>query len=101
MTDAPGILHLLAFAAEPGGGNPAGVVLDATALDDDYASQQPAVVADELVAAAAVVADAFEAVPDDRLDRTGLRSDGSAFTVDSLARYFVHDPVHHLHDVRR
>lgn len=34
MTDAPGILHLLAFAAEPGGGNPAGVVLDATALDD-------------------------------------------------------------------
>ncbi|RWR17446.1 PhzF family phenazine biosynthesis isomerase [Microbacterium enclense] len=34
MTDATGILHLLAFAAEPGGGNPAGVVLDATALDD-------------------------------------------------------------------
>ena len=33
MTDAPGILHLLAFAAEPGGGNPAGVVLDAMALD--------------------------------------------------------------------
>lgn len=32
MTEAPGILHLLAFAAEPGGGNPAGVVLDATAL---------------------------------------------------------------------
>lgn len=34
MTEAPGILHLLAFAAEPGGGNPAGVVLDATALED-------------------------------------------------------------------
>ncbi|MFG6278746.1 PhzF family phenazine biosynthesis isomerase [Microbacterium sp. 5K110] len=34
MTDAPGTLHLLAFAAEPGGGNPAGVVLDAAALDD-------------------------------------------------------------------
>jgi PhzF family phenazine biosynthesis protein len=34
MTEAHGILHLLAFAAEPGGGNPAGVVLDATALDD-------------------------------------------------------------------
>lgn len=74
---------------------------DATALDDDYAAQQPAVVADELVAAAAVVADAFEAVPDGQLGRTGLRSDGSAFTVDSLARYFVHDPVHHLHDVCR
>ena len=35
-----------------------------------------------------------------RLLLTG-KSDGSAFTVDSLARYFVHDPVHHLHDVRR
>ncbi len=34
MTEALGILHLLAFAAEPGGGNPAGVILDATALDD-------------------------------------------------------------------
>ncbi|MBB3157363.1 PhzF family phenazine biosynthesis protein [Microbacterium proteolyticum] len=34
MTDTPGILQLLAFAAEPGGGNPAGVVLDATTLDD-------------------------------------------------------------------
>ncbi len=34
MTDAPGILHLLAFAAAPEGGNPAGVVLDAAALDD-------------------------------------------------------------------
>lgn len=34
MTEAPGILHLLAFAAEPGGGNPAGVVLDATTLSD-------------------------------------------------------------------
>ncbi|KQT75065.1 PhzF family phenazine biosynthesis protein [Microbacterium sp. Leaf436] len=34
MTDTSGILQLLAFAAEPGGGNPAGVVLDATSLDD-------------------------------------------------------------------
>lgn len=34
MTETPGILQLLAFAAEPGGGNPAGVVVDATALDD-------------------------------------------------------------------
>jgi len=26
--------------------------------------------------------------------------DGSAFTVRTLAVYFLHDPVHHLHDVR-
>lgn len=33
MTSAPEILELLAFAAEPGGGNPAGVVLDGRDLD--------------------------------------------------------------------
>jgi PhzF family phenazine biosynthesis protein len=34
MTDAPTILRLSAFAADPTGGNPAGVVLDASRLDD-------------------------------------------------------------------
>jgi hypothetical protein len=74
---------------------------DATALADRYSEQSPSVVADELVAAAEVVAARFESVSDEQLGRTGLRSDGSGFTVESLARYFVHDPVHHLHDVRR
>ena len=27
------------------------------------------------------------------------RSDGASSTVDSFARYFVHDPIHHLDDV--
>jgi hypothetical protein len=31
--------------------------------------------------------------------RTGSRSDGAHFTIESFARYFVHDPIHHLHDV--
>jgi hypothetical protein len=31
--------------------------------------------------------------------RTGSRSDGADFTVESFARYFIHDPVHHLYDV--
>lgn len=34
MTDATQILRYSAFAAAPGGGNPAGVVLDASSLDD-------------------------------------------------------------------
>lgn len=34
MTSAPRILRLSAFAADPTGGNPAGVVLDAGSLDD-------------------------------------------------------------------
>ncbi|MDQ1123780.1 PhzF family phenazine biosynthesis protein [Microbacterium trichothecenolyticum] len=36
MTEKPAVLELLAFAAEPGGGNPAGVVLDATGLDEEH-----------------------------------------------------------------
>ena len=74
---------------------------DATALADDYAGQDPAVVAEQLLAAAEVVARRFEEVPADQVHRTGLRSDGAAFTVETLGLYFVHDPVHHLHDVRR
>ena len=34
-----------------------------------------------------------------RVERTGLRSDGAHFTVDSFARYFLHDIEHHLWDV--
>ncbi|MBV8693173.1 MAG: DinB family protein, partial [Actinobacteria bacterium] len=25
----------------------------------------------------------------------------ASFTIDTFARYFIHDPIHHLHDVRR
>ena len=74
---------------------------DATALADEYAGQDPAVVAEQLLAAAEVVARRFEEVPAHQVHRTGLRSDGAAFTVETLGLYFVHDPVHHLHDVRR
>jgi hypothetical protein len=74
---------------------------DATAIDDDYGSQDPETVARELTDAAETLARAFESVDDSQLDRTGLRSDGSGFTVESLALYFVHDPIHHLHDVQR
>ncbi|MCU1526722.1 MAG: methyltransferase type 12 [Frondihabitans sp.] len=72
---------------------------DATAVDDDYRAQDPRRVASELVAAAESAAAAFAAVADSELGRTGLRSDGSAFTVESLGRYFLHDPIHHWHDV--
>lgn len=73
---------------------------DATAVEDDYAHQDPQVVADELVRSAGLVADRFDTVRDADWLRTGYRSDGSEFTVETFARYFLHDPVHHLHDVR-
>ncbi len=72
---------------------------DATALAEDYASQDPVVVARELAEAGEIVAQAFDSVGAEAWPRTGRRSDGATFTVASFARYFVHDPVHHLWDV--
>lgn len=72
---------------------------DATAVAERYNEQEPAIVARELAEAAASVADAFAVVPPDLQGRTGRRGDGARFTVITMAQYFVHDPVHHLHDV--
>jgi hypothetical protein len=38
-------------------------------------------------------------VTEDQWQRPGRRSDGARFTVETFARYFIHDPVHHLYDV--
>lgn len=73
---------------------------DDTAVADDYASQDPAVVAAQLVAAGEVVAGVFDSVPAGAWGRTGRRDDGSVFSAATLAQYFLHDIVHHLHDVR-
>lgn len=72
---------------------------DETATTQRYAEQYPTDVARDLVAAADAVATRFEGVSGQQWQRTGSRSDGATFTVESLARYFIHDPVHHLHDV--
>ena len=72
---------------------------DATAIADDYASQDPDEVLDALSAAARQFAQAVAVVPEAAWERTGLRSDGAVFTVESFVRYLVHDPVHHLTDV--
>lgn len=73
---------------------------DATAVTDRYGEQEPAIVGGELVTAASALADRFDAVAGEQWQRTGTRSDGSRFTVESFARYLIHDPVHHLWDVR-
>jgi hypothetical protein len=74
---------------------------DATALADRYDRQDPAVVMDELVEAATQVADLYDSVPADAWSRRGLRSNGSAFSVETIGRYHLHDVVHHLVDVER
>ena len=70
-----------------------------TALAGDYASQDPATVAGELFDAANTVADTYTDVPSDAWSCRGLRSNGSEFSVASLAIYHLHDVVHHAYDV--
>ena len=72
---------------------------DATAIRERYGEQDPVTVAAELVAAAEVLASRFDGVAGPQWDRTSERSDGSCFTVDTFAKYLLHDPIHHLHDV--
>ncbi len=73
---------------------------DQTAVEQRYDLADPAVVATELTDAAAALADAFEALGPADWARPGRRSDGSSFTVETFARYLLHDPTHHLVDVR-
>ena len=72
---------------------------DETAVESRYDEQDPAVLGPELVDAADAIAARFDGVDGDQWQRTGRRSDGASFTVDSFSRYFLHDIVHHLHDV--
>jgi DinB family protein len=71
------------------------------AIDDNYVGADPARVADEIEDAGAALADRFDSVAGDQWKRTGTRSDGVRFTVDSFSRYLIHDPIHHVNDVRK
>ena len=72
---------------------------DETAVAQRYHEQDPSVVLTQLQANAERIASAFDAVADDQWKRTGRRSDGAVFTVDTFARYYLHDITHHIHDV--
>lgn len=72
---------------------------DATAVRDRYDLQDPAMVAEEQLAAAAGLADLFDTVTGAQWDRRGRRSDGSVLTVRTLGQLALHEAAHHLHDV--
>ncbi|WP_425864383.1 DinB family protein [Arthrobacter sp. TWP1-1] len=72
---------------------------DQAALDGNYSALDPEVVSQELVQNGLDAAAAFGAVSEEQWSRRGLRSNGSEFTVLTLAGYFLHDVVHHLHDI--
>jgi hypothetical protein len=72
---------------------------DATAVEDAYDDQDPEVVVAELLEAAAALAARLDVVSSAEWTRPGSRSDGATFTVDGIARYMVHDTIHHVWDV--
>src|SRR4051812_37765987 len=72
---------------------------DKTAVEQRYAEQDPSRVSSEIGAAVTPLADGFDGVTADDWSRTGYRSDGAHFTIESFARYLMHDPIHHLWDV--
>jgi hypothetical protein len=74
---------------------------DASAIEDRYESQEPARVIDELCAAAETLAARLDRVSSDEWQRPGRRSDGASFTIASIARYMIHDPVHHAWDASK
>jgi hypothetical protein len=72
---------------------------DATAVQDRYDEQDPALVIEDLLLAADQIAGRLDGVSGDQWDRPGRRSNGSVFTLDTLSRYLAHDPIHHIWDV--
>src|SRR5918994_630522 len=64
---------------------------DQTAIEKDYAGADPALVSAELTAEGQQVAESFARVREDQWGRRGRRSNGSEFTVLTLAQYFLHD----------
>lgn len=73
---------------------------DETAIEKYYGSSNPIEVAVEIKANAEALARHFGLVREEDWERTGYRSDGAAFTIETFARYLMHDPAHHLWDVR-
>ena len=73
---------------------------DETAVADRYDLAVAAEVELQLRDAAARVADVYDRIEPAQYDRPGRRSNGSAFTVETLGRYHLHDLVHHRWDVR-
>ncbi|MGV8969626.1 MAG: DinB family protein [Microbacteriaceae bacterium] len=72
---------------------------DAASVVGRYNEQGPSEIATEIVDAAEALAAQFESLKPEQWERTGRRSDGATFTVETFALYFLHDIEHHLVDV--
>jgi hypothetical protein len=65
-----------------------------------YVGKSPADAVGALVGASERFGAVYDALRPDLWERSGRRADGYRFTVANLGRYFLHDNLHHLHDVR-
>ncbi len=74
---------------------------DDAAVDGSYRDADVDKVSYQLAVNAGKAADLLDKVRGDQWQRTGMRSDGAAFTVASFAVYILHDVHHHLWDVEQ
>ena len=73
---------------------------EAEAIKSKYDEQDAGKVAYALASNAGKFADLLDRLDEDEWAKQGTRSDGAEFTVESLARYMLHDVEHHLWDAQ-
>ncbi len=72
------------------------------AIDDGWANEsEVAAVVDDLAENARRYAEALDQVPADAWDRGATRRDGERFTIELMARFALHEVVHHRLDAER
>ena len=74
---------------------------DAAAIAGSYEQKAPEVVVAEIAFAAESLASTLDGVSGLSWSRPGRRSDGASFSVGTIARYMIHDPIHHAWDVQK
>jgi hypothetical protein len=72
---------------------------NASAVEDEYDVQDPPTAVSALRSNVDSLANHLDGIFVDDWARQRRRSDGASFTVDTISRYMIRDPVHHLWDV--
>ncbi|MFJ2620986.1 DinB family protein [Glutamicibacter sp. NPDC087344] len=73
---------------------------DVAADQGNYNTLSTSQAVDKLQAAAQTYGGKLANIAPEKYSRKGMRSNGSAFTVESLTQYAWHDVVHHLRDLK-
>lgn len=74
---------------------------EAAVTDDAYNDADPVTVAGEIADATGRYASTLRSLASEQWDAAGQRSDGETFTIDSMARYALHEAKHHQLDIGR